>query len=92
MEFVNYAERIARIAHLLAEMGVPYTVHSIWNGAQLRFPWSCGDVACHAGTYGSRDGYVETYEFSWDKGDVSMLTPEEAAARIAAEYFETKEE
>ncbi len=92
MMFTNYAELIARVARLLADMGVPYTVHSIWEGAQLRFPWSCGDVACHAGTYGSRSGYVETYQFSWDNDDVSILTPEEAAARIAAECFETKEE
>lgn len=92
MKFTNYAELIARVACLLADMGIPYTVHTLWDGAQLQFPWSCGDVACHFGTRGGHYGYVETYRFPWDNDDVSMLTPEEAAARIAAEYFKTKEE
>jgi hypothetical protein len=29
---------------------------------------------------------VETYQFPWDEGDVSVLTPEECAKRIIDYY------
>lgn len=87
-----YFESIARVARLLAELGVPYTYRNIFDGAQLLFPWSMGDVACHHGTFGCEDGFVETYQFSFDSDDVSVMSPEEAAARIATEYFDTMEE
>lgn len=80
----TYAERINMIAAALAEAAVPYEIHEIYEGWQLRFGWCYGDVAVHDYTYGAKSGYVETYKFPWDDGDVSMLTPEEAAERIIA--------
>ena len=79
---------IAKTASLLQEMDVPFTIKKIWDGYQLRFGWCEGDVACHSGTYGSLEGFVETYCFPWDEDDVSMLTPEEAAAKISAYYYD----
>jgi hypothetical protein len=35
-------------------------------------------MACHAGTFGHTDSYVESYQFPWDNDDVSVLEPEEA--------------
>ena len=82
----NYAESIIIIAALLDKNEVPYSINKIWEGWQLRFPWTRGDVACHAHTYGNTTGHVETYEFPWDEGDVSMLKPEAAAEKII-NYF-----
>lgn len=80
----TYAERINIIAASLAEACVPYEINECYEGWQLRFWWCKGDVAVHDGTYGAAQGYVETYQFPWDEGDVSILSPEEAAERIIA--------
>ena len=84
-----YVARINRIAKICAEHEVPYTINKLWEGWQIRFPWCKGDIACHDGTYGHNDGMVESYQFPWDDGDVSVLTPEEAAALIVEYYNET---
>ena len=70
----------------LCDAGVPYEPRALFEGWQLRFPWTRGDVACHLGTYGHANGFVETYQFPWDEGGVSMLTPEECANKIIAYY------
>lgn len=87
--FTNkYVDAInAVIASLILE-GVPFTVNPALEGMQLRFPWHEGDVACHAGTYGSDGGMVESYQFPWDEDDVTMLEPTEMAARIIKLYLE----
>ena len=83
----NYEDRIDFIAICLSTMGIPYEKRPIYEGWQLLFPWTCGDVAVHDGTYGAKCGMMETYEFPWDEDDVSELTPEEAADRIIT-YWE----
>lgn len=88
----NYKGYIFYLACLLNLLDVPNRFNECYDGAQLRFDWHIGDVACHSGTYGANQGKVETYEFPWDNGDVSVLTPQEAAARIANLYYELKEE
>lgn len=82
----TYENAINTVIGLLIQHNVPFTVHSIWDGLQLRFPWCDGDVACHKGTYGANHGMVETYELPWDDGDVTMLTPEAAAYRLIAAH------
>lgn len=86
-----YANAINEVIRDLIPAGVLFTVKPIYDGMQIRFPWCDGDVACHKGTYGSNDGCVETYCFPWDGGDVSMLTPEEAADHII-EMWEGRED
>jgi len=79
----TYEKAINEVIAILINHNVPFTVNQIYEGLQLRFPWCDGDVACHEGTYGAENGKVETYEFPWDEGDVSMLTPADCAMRIA---------
>ena len=86
MVMVNYYERIKFMEDILAKYGVPFFEKEIYEGYQLRFRWTIGDVAVHNGTYGAAYGKVETYEFPWDEGDVSELWPEEAAMKIV-EYY-----
>lgn len=83
---MDYLETITIIADALAMLGIPFTANPLYDGWQLRFPWSDGDIACHSYTYGSSKGHVESYMFSWDDGDVTELTPEEAAFFILREW------
>lgn len=86
----TYETAINTIIAILAGH-VPFTVHRVYEGLQLRFPWCRGDVACHAGTYGANLGHVESYEFPWDDGDVTELEPEKMALRIVNYYKEIKD-
>lgn len=83
---MTYAERICTIAEGLDKNSIPYSINHLYEGWQLRFPWSEGDIACHRGTYESEQDKVESYCFSWDEDDVSVLTCEEAIEKITAEY------
>lgn len=84
----EYYQRITFIADALDELNVPYVLKLCYEGAQLRFPWCEGDVACHAGTYGSDCGFVESYQFPWDDDDVSMLSPQEFIEKVYHFYQE----
>ena len=87
--FTNkYVDAINAVIACLIFASVPFTVNPISEGLQLRFPWHEGDVACHAGTYGSDIGMVESYQFPWDEEDVTMLEPKEMATRIIKLYLE----
>lgn len=81
-----YKDAINKMCDLLTEARVPYTLKSCYEGWQLRFPWHEGDVACHTGTYGSNTGKVESYQFPWDEGCVTMDTPEKMVKRIVQLY------
>ena len=78
----DYEKRINFIAEALDALQVPYTKNESWDGAQLRFPWCEGDIVCHFFSMGSDSGFVESYCFPWDEGDVSMLSPQEAIVEI----------
>lgn len=79
----TYKERIDFIATCLSQLNIPFEMRRIGEGWQILCPWADNaDVAAHDGTYGAKSGMVESYEFPWDEGDVSVLTPEEAADRI----------
>lgn len=86
-EHIIYANSILTIVEKLDKAEVPYTLHKWWEGYQLRFPWTDGDVVAHAGSYGSRSGKVESMGFSWDADDVSTWDPEAMAIMIIAEYI-----
>lgn len=83
----TFEKAINTVISALVYNRIPFTVHTIYDGLQLRFPWCEGDVACHGGTYGSSIGFVESYEFPWDEGDVTMLDPEMMALQIV-NYWE----
>lgn len=85
-----YETAINTIITTLVDNRVPFTVNILYDGLQLRFPWHEGDVACHSGTYDSNLGYVESFEFPWDNGDVTELEPEKMALRIVNYYEEVK--
>ena len=82
-----YADTIRKVCDFLTKCGVPYTLHFLWDGFQLRFNWTRGDVAVHRGTLGARYGSVETYNFPWDCGDVSQVDPQ-AAAELIVDYYD----
>lgn len=84
----NYLERIQFIYGVLMILNIPCTMNALYEGWQLRFPWCEGDIAAHRGTYEQAQGKVESYCFPWDDGDVTVLTPEEAAIKIIAFYNE----
>lgn len=87
----KYKRVINELAGMLEYAGIPCTVNDIFDGAQVRFPWHRGDIACHHGTYGADDGFVESYELPWDEGDVTRMIPEEAVARVIELYGQHKE-
>lgn len=85
----TYKERIDFIATCLSRLNIPFEMRPIYEGWQILCPWADNaDVAAHDGTYGAARGMVESYEFPWDEGDVSMLTPEEAADRIIVYWYQ----
>lgn len=86
-EHIIYANSILTIAKKLDRAKVPYTLHKCWEGYQIRFPWSEGDIVAHAGSYGSRSGKVESMGFSWDADDVSTWDPDIMAVMVIAEYI-----
>lgn len=85
---LKYLKPIFEIAEALTFAEIPFEFHNCYDGAQLRFPWSEGDVVCHSGSYGANTDYVESYQFPWDNGDVTMLTIEEAIEKISNYYCE----
>ena len=91
-------ERIANIHEIaiheltryLDRLDIPYEEpEKLFDGFAVRFPWCEGDVACHFGTYGGRDGLMETYCFSMDDGDVTgYLHPLEALEIVLHDWNE----
>lgn len=87
---MNYKEIINNMKKALDTYKVPCTINQCWEGYQLLFNWTVGDVAIHDGTYGHEHGDVETYEFPWDEGDVTQLTPDEAVTKIRDFYYQVQ--
>ena len=63
---------------MLDKEGVPYNLRKLYDGYQLTFPWTGGDVVCHGGSYGSCLGHFESMGFPWDEDGVTELTLDEA--------------
>lgn len=82
---IIYAQAILDITNELDEAEVPYTVNDCLGGYQLRFPWCDGDIVAHQYAP-SKLGKVESMDFSWDAGDVTVMDPEAMAIMVVAEY------
>lgn len=76
------------LAGLIIE-GVIFRYRPLLDGWQLIFEWCNADVACHSGTYGNLEGFVESYGFPWDENDTSMLSPETFTEKVV-EYWREK--
>ena len=87
----EYANTILLLANKLSKKSIPHTLNTIFNGLQIRFPWSDGDLVCHFGSYGCEEECVESYCCPWDNGDVSCLNIEEAFNNIVEWYREIAE-
>ena len=83
---IIYAQAILRITSKLDEAEVPYTINDCLGGYQLRFPWCDGDIVAHQYAP-SALGKVESMDFSWDAGDVTVMEPEAMAIMVKAEYI-----
>lgn len=84
---MTYFERISTIGTACEIFGIPYTINTILDGYQIRFPWCDGDIACHSYTFGVSNDCVESYCFPWDEDDVTVLEVEEAINKIIDLYF-----
>lgn len=62
---------------------VAYHCKHFRDGYQWKFDYWSGDVIITSGSYNHENGFVESYGFPWDKGDVSVCTPYEMARRLA---------
>ena len=80
------AQAILKVTDKLDEAKVPYTIHECLGGYQLRFPWCDGDIVAHQYAP-SKLGKVESMDFSWDTGDVTVTEPEDMATMIIVEYL-----
>ena len=83
---MTYKERINFIADVCKENNIPFEMQEFLEGYAITFPWINADIVCHNHSYGHSTGYVESMGFPWDKDDVSILTPEDAAKKIVALY------
>ncbi len=81
-----YLIAISTIAGACLRHGIPFTFRECYNGYQLTFPWTKGDVICHEYSYDSNIGRCESYKFPWDHGDVSVWSPEQMADFIIQYY------
>lgn len=84
---MTYLERIRAIETACKKHNIPCQINRQRGGWQIRFPWTDGDVACNALTYGNTAGYVESYRFPWDNDDVTVLTVDEAIYKVIAYYL-----
>ena len=83
-----YFERINDLVLTLSDNGVPCHVEDCYDGYKVTFPWCSGDVIAHSYMSGGGEyGYtVESFEFPWDEGDVTLLDVQEAIDLIT-EYY-----
>lgn len=72
---------------LLIENGIKYTRQPLYEGWQFYIHGTYGDIICHKGSYGGKDGLWESMGFVWDMGDVSgYLTAQEVINRLKENY------
>lgn len=77
---------IKKLAKLLGEANIPYTINPIWDGEQIRIGTLC-DAVCHNFSYGNEDDLLEimgvlTEEEAENDSVLGCLTPEEVAKRF----------
>ena len=72
---------------LLIENGINYISQRLYEGWQFYIHGTDGDIVCHGGSYGGKDGLWESMGFVWDMGDVSgYLTAQEVIGRLKENY------
>ena len=72
---------------LLIENGIKYTRQPLYEGWQFYIHSTDGDIVCHRGSYGGRDGLWESMGFVWDEGDVTgHLTAEDIVRMLKENY------
>lgn len=72
---------------LLIENDIKYTRERLYEGWQFFISNTDGDIVCHGGSYGGKDGLWESMGFVWDEGDVTgRLTAQEVVSRLK-EYY-----
>lgn len=86
---MNYYHIISLMGEAFAEQEIPFTINPCHDGYQIRFPWCKGDIAMHSFTIGATEGKVETYQFPWDGGDVTVMSPLNAVLTVIG-YYETR--
>lgn len=86
-----YKKAIVTVANKCLAAGIPFDFHRLYDGWQLTFSWTKGDVACSSMTSCSIFGDVETFEFPWDnrtRESMTIMKPADAFERIARLYSE----
>lgn len=75
----NHFETALTLLNTLAEHGYPAQLVPSLDGWKILFPWyTDGDIACNSAT----GGYLESYGFPWDNGDVTVDTAEGFCHRL----------
>lgn len=65
---------------------IKYECHKLFGGYQWTFPeYPDADIICHKGSYYSDIGYVESFGFHWDNGNVTALPPEQMIKHFIGE-------
>ena len=76
-----YLNTILPLLNALAFRGVTAQLVPCLDGWKLLFPWyEDGDIACNTAT----GGYLESFGFPWDDGDVTVNEAENFARYIAS--------
>ena len=76
-----------KMEKLLIENNIQYTRRSLYEGWQFYIHGTDGDIVCHGGSYGGKDGLWESMGFDWDEEDVTgHLTAQEVVSRLK-EYY-----
>lgn len=71
----------------LIENGIKYTRQPLYEGWQFFINGTDGDIVCHRGSYGGRDGLWESMGFVWDEGDVTGCLTAEDIIRMLKENY-----
>lgn len=72
---------------LLIENNIEYTRKPIYEGWQFYIHGTDGDIVCHSGSYGGKDGLWESMGFVWDMGCISgYLAAQEVINRLKENY------
>ena len=86
---ISYEKTRDIFNELLDRFGIEYTCRNHHNGYQWYFPaFPSGDIICCDGSYHADKGYVESYGFPWDDGDVSTMLPQEMILYLIGERTE----
>jgi len=82
----TYLDAISTLAQFCLRHEIPFEFRKSYDGYQLTFPWTKGDVICHRYSFDSIIGRCESYNFPWDRGDVSVYSPEVMGMHILHYY------